>query len=271
MMRGQRFSVLIFAAVLVSCACSLESTKRDSSYEHNVTTRHVPFDTRAYWMRRAIEALAELDSPCPLFAFGTAIVNHTSNQGLGELVCIGANSVVNTGNPSLHGEVAGIKNCTKVLSNPRGKHKLSPNEVYAAWKDLTLYTTAEPCSMCASAIRWGLFKECVYGTSIPTMTRYGWTQIPLRTSEVFERSQSMGMHTELVEGILSNETDPLFAWQYQPEEPCPSSCSRNARGGRCTHQPKVPHRSDDQTIIGTFFRRMVSTINGAKKGFGEEL
>lgn len=63
----------------------------------------IPASTRVHWMRRANEALSEvLDDPCPFAAFGTAIVNHTA-PGLGELVCVGANSNSVTGNPSLHG------------------------------------------------------------------------------------------------------------------------------------------------------------------------
>lgn len=65
----------------------------------------VSFDIRAYWMRRAIAALAELESPCPFAAFGTVIVNHTdiSSGPHGKLVCIGVNQNAKTGNPTLHG------------------------------------------------------------------------------------------------------------------------------------------------------------------------
>lgn len=43
-------------------------------------------------------------SPCPFAAFGTVIVNHTNTDGLGDLLCIGANENSRTGNPTLHGE-----------------------------------------------------------------------------------------------------------------------------------------------------------------------
>lgn len=62
------------------------------------------FETRVHWMRRAISALPELTtSPCPFGAFGSAIVNHTAESAMGELVCIGVNSVKAEGNPILHG------------------------------------------------------------------------------------------------------------------------------------------------------------------------
>jgi hypothetical protein len=65
----------------------------------------VPFSTRAHWMRRANAALRDVTgSPCPFAAFGTVIVNHTDTDGLGDLVCIGANENSITGNPTLHGQ-----------------------------------------------------------------------------------------------------------------------------------------------------------------------
>lgn len=68
-----------------------------------LTINDIPFSTRAFWMRKANEALFNVHGdPCPFAAFGTVIVNHTAD-GLGEAVCIGANSGMQTGNPVLHG------------------------------------------------------------------------------------------------------------------------------------------------------------------------
>jgi hypothetical protein len=103
-------------------------------------------------MRRANEALAELTvSPCPLHAFGTAIVNHCDTDELCYLVCIGANQKMKTGNPSLHGnlpicssatcfspvtigewhitgEIAATTNCTEILTDPNGQFRLTPSK-----------------------------------------------------------------------------------------------------------------------------------------------
>lgn len=77
-----------------------------------LTINGVSFATRAHWMRLANEALSLIDgSTCPFAAFGSVIVNHTQHpDGLGELVCMGANSASRTGNPSLHGEMRPINN-----------------------------------------------------------------------------------------------------------------------------------------------------------------
>lgn len=75
----------------------------EQKYLHFTST--LPFETRAYWMRRAISALSELESPCPFAAFGTVIVNHTdtSVDEKGKLVCMGVNENLRSGNPTLHG------------------------------------------------------------------------------------------------------------------------------------------------------------------------
>jgi hypothetical protein len=77
---------------------------------HTHSTYKIPFEIRAYWMRRAISALAELESPCPFAAFGTVIVNHTdtSSDPKGRLVCIGVNQNSQLGNPTLHGKEDGF-------------------------------------------------------------------------------------------------------------------------------------------------------------------
>lgn len=71
--------------------------------DSRLTLNGIPYSTRAYWMRKANQALSDLVSPCPFGAFGTVIVNHTANTGLGDLVCIGVNSIASTGNPIMHG------------------------------------------------------------------------------------------------------------------------------------------------------------------------
>ncbi len=45
------------------------------------------------------------------------------------------------------GEIAAINNCTKLLTDPEGKYKLSGPEALKALGDLSLYTTAEACPM----------------------------------------------------------------------------------------------------------------------------
>ncbi|KAK1749804.1 cytidine deaminase-like protein [Echria macrotheca] len=188
-----------------------------------LTINGIPFSTRAHWMRQANQAL---NAPCPFAAFGSVIVNHTASTGLGTLVCTGANSNSVTGNPTLHGEMAAINNCSAILTDPNGPYKLTPSAALAAFADLTLYTNAESCPMCASAIRWAGFKEYVYGTSIDTLIQKGWGQIRIASVDIVAQSFDLGKPTRLMGEVLTEETDPYFLWQFDPEYPCPEGCGR---------------------------------------------
>ncbi|CZT17849.1 related to TAD2-subunit of tRNA-specific adenosine-34 deaminase [Ramularia collo-cygni] len=221
---------------LIGLAVSHLHTKEQSASQYPLSEPHltingIPFNTRVHWMRRANQALSDLVSPCPFGAFGTVVVNHTDTTGLGELVCIGANSISSTGNPTLHGEIAAINNCTSVLTSPDGPYKLTPSEAQAAFSSLSLYTNAESCPMCASAIRWAGFREYIYGTSIDRLIEKGWGQIRVGSMEIFKQSFDLGSAGRLIGEVLTNETDPYFSWQYDPEYPCPAGCGRVE--GRC--------------------------------------
>lgn len=121
-----------------------------SAHEHNHDSPEISSSTRKHWIRRANLALHELASPCPFGAFGTAIVNHTdlSTGPHGKLVCLGVNDVA-SGNPTIHGEVAAINNCSSLFraSKEDGGFGMSGQEAGLAWRDLSLYTNGEPCPM----------------------------------------------------------------------------------------------------------------------------
>ncbi|KAJ0385875.1 hypothetical protein COL922a_005464 [Colletotrichum nupharicola] len=188
----------------------------------------VDASTHAYWMRQANLALP---NPCPFAAFGAVVVNHTAG-GLGELVCTGANNNQGSGNPTLHGEMVAINNCSAIFTDPQGRYNMTPADALFAFGDLTLYTNAESCPMCASAIRWAGFKEYVYGTSIDALVDMGWGQITVSSKEIFNQSSSLSSETGFLGGVLTNETDGFFSWQFRPNATCPQGCSR-AASGRC--------------------------------------
>jgi hypothetical protein len=96
------FLITSIVFLFLPAALSARSTVVAKS---DLSINGIPFSTRAHWMRQANQALREVaSSPCPFAAFGTVIVNHTSSDGLGDLICIGANQNDQTGNPALHGK-----------------------------------------------------------------------------------------------------------------------------------------------------------------------
>ena len=70
----------------------------------------------------------------------------------GEVLVEGENSVVTTGDPTGHAET----NLVRLAAA-----KLSYEEIGAA----TLYTSCEPCAMCAGAMYWGGINRMVYAMS----------------------------------------------------------------------------------------------------------
>ncbi|KAK2060756.1 hypothetical protein LY76DRAFT_591175 [Colletotrichum caudatum] len=126
-----------------------------------------------------------------------------------------------------------IDNCSAIFVDPEGPFQMTPAEALAAFADLTLYTNAESCPMCASAIRWAGFKEYVYGTSIDALVDKGWGQINVNSSYIFAQSTGLPRQTGLVGPVLTNETDVFFSWQYVPDAPCPQGCSRDRDQGAC--------------------------------------
>ncbi|KIW95744.1 uncharacterized protein Z519_04329 [Cladophialophora bantiana CBS 173.52] len=245
-----QLSSIVWALLPLCLSCSAESHGCDlydpsnpcytgGRVDSDLSPDPLPFSTRAHWMRRAIGALADINegSPCPFAAFGAVVVNHTASETgtaeiqLGQEVCIGANSMVRDGNPTLHGEIAAINNCSRILTDPDGQYKLSGPEALSAMGDLSLYTTAEACPMCSSAIIYGGFREYIFSTSIPTLRSYDWPQIVIRSREVFSRSVGrLSAHrTRILGGVLANETEELFRWQFADGD-CPGGCEKEGSG-----------------------------------------
>jgi tRNA(Arg) A34 adenosine deaminase TadA len=137
------------------------------------------------YMRLAI-AMAQ---NVPLFPFGAVIVRRTT----GEVLAQGYNR--SSLNPTYHGEIDVINRCA-------ADH--SPLD----WTELDLYTTAEPCPMCQSAIEWAGIATVYFGTSIPFLQQHGLRQIDIRAEEVSRRTPFR--NTMIIGGILESECNALF-------------------------------------------------------------
>ncbi len=137
------------------------------------------------YMRRAIELALQV----PEFPFGAVIVRRSS----GEIIAEGFNQ--SAINPTLHGEMVAINQCAT-------RHHL------ADWRELDLYTTAEPCPMCQGAIEWAGIKTVYYGTSIPYLQKHNWWQINIRAVEVI--AQTSFRNSRIIGGILEAECNALF-------------------------------------------------------------
>ena len=100
-------------------------------------------------------------------------------------------------NPLLHGEMSVLN---KLFSGTYSS--VSRNR-------LALYTTAEPCPMCASAIYWANINKVVYGSSIPFLHNLFNRQITIRAKDIFDKTPSH-YKIELIGSVLESECDELF-------------------------------------------------------------
>lgn len=107
------------------------------------------------FMRHAI-ALAEQAAlvDCTGGPFGCVIVKD------GVVIAEGSNHVVSENDPTWHGEMDAIRKAAKTL----GTFSLA---------GCTLYTTGEPCPMCAGAIWWARIDRVVYASTIADALRHG--------------------------------------------------------------------------------------------------
>lgn len=100
------------------------------------------------FMRRAIELSAKtalVDNAGGVF--GTVIVQD------GETIAEGANRVVAEGDPTWHGEMESIRAACKKLDT----FKLT---------GCTMYTSAEPCPICAAAAYWAGIEQIYFGATV---------------------------------------------------------------------------------------------------------
>jgi tRNA(adenine34) deaminase len=133
-------------------------------------------------------ALAEARK-VPVLPFGAVLVDWETS----EIVAAGHNRSAT--DPTLHGEMDTISRCAAERSG-------------IDWSRLALYTTAEPCPMCAAAALWARLRAVVFGTSIPFLQSRGWWQIDIRAEEVFRRAAAH--RCVLLGGILEAECNALF-------------------------------------------------------------
>ncbi len=141
------------------------------------------------YMKLALDRLEFVPAGPPSGPFAAVIVNRHS----GDIVCQGINQYRE--NPLFHGEIVALNACAKVTPK-------------VAWRDLALYTTAEPCPMCMSAIVWTRIPEVVYGTSVEELIKLGINQFRLDSPTIAAAAPFYS--GRIVGGILRERADPMY-------------------------------------------------------------
>jgi len=143
--------------------------------------------THEHWMQLAInaarEGIAKGQSP-----FGAVVVRN------GVVVAAGHNEVWKRTDPTAHAEVVCIQNAARAV----------------AGIDLggcTMYTTTEPCPMCASAIHWSKLDAVYFGATIADAQDAGFSELTLPIGELYRQG---GSPVRAVGGVSSVACAKLF-------------------------------------------------------------
>lgn len=140
------------------------------------------------WMRRAIEraraGIASGQSP-----FGAVIVRE--GRAVGE----GHNEVWKRTDPTAHAEVVCIQDGARALRT-------------IDLSGCVMYTTTEPCPMCAAAIHWSKLDAVYFGASIADAQAAGFTELTVSIDDLYRRG---GSRVRAIPGVLGAECAALFA------------------------------------------------------------
>lgn len=164
-----------------------------------------------YYMSLAIAAarvgISKDNSP-----FGACIVSAN-----GKVLGCGHNTVLETGDPTAHGEMVAIKRAIQNIDPPIynkvvdmqdnivGTVQNKPGGMFL--EECTIYTTAEPCPMCFGAIHWARIKRIVFGMSIEEVKEYGFNELTIYNSTLKHLS---GCKIEINKSLMTDEIFRLF-------------------------------------------------------------
>ena len=122
--------------------------------------------------------------------YGTVIVKDD------KVIIRGYNTAQTDNDVAAHGEINALRAFTKKYG-----YSLDTLSGY------TLYTTCEPCPMCAAACVWAGVSQIVFGASVQQLIDLGSKQIDLSCSSVVEK----GFYkAEVVGGVLADKCLELF-------------------------------------------------------------
>jgi guanine deaminase len=135
------------------------------------------------FMKLALQEAKQGDAP-----YGAVIVKDN------EVTIAAHNTVQRDKDPSAHAEINAIRLLTAKLQS-------------TSLEGYTLYTTCEPCPMCATACVWAGISEIVFGASIGDLIAANQSQIDIDCEEVIKRGFRK---IKVTKGVLKDECLQLF-------------------------------------------------------------
>jgi tRNA(adenine34) deaminase len=122
--------------------------------------------------------------------FGSVIVRN------GEVIGRGHNTVNSSFDPTAHAETALI-------------HNTAIAQKSSSLEGCTLYTSCDPCPMCAGAMLFSGISTAVIGARSETLARLSGG--PARTYTAEALTKMMNMKLEVIRGVLQDEAEAVLA------------------------------------------------------------
>ena len=122
--------------------------------------------------------------------FGSVIVRN------GEVVGRAYNTVNSSGDPTNHAETAAVRDAS---ANLKGSD----------WKECTLYTSCDPCPMCAGATMFSGIERLVIAARSAKLAELRGQ--PPRTYSAENLAGQMHMKLEVIRGLLQSESEEVLA------------------------------------------------------------
>lgn len=147
-----------------------------------MSDKHI--NTDEFWMQRALEA-AERARQANEIPIGACLIDNEGN-----LLAVAGNRTRTDCDPTGHAEIIVLREAAQKIGNYR-------------LTETVLYTTIEPCAMCAGALVTARVKRLVFGAADE---RFGAVETLFRICD----SSSLNHRMEITSGILADECKKLM-------------------------------------------------------------
>ena len=141
-------------------------------------------ETDEIWMREAIGAALEAEK------LGEIPIGACLIDGNGEILAVAGNRTINDNDPTAHAEILVLRTAAALIGNYR-------------LNGTTIYTTIEPCAMCAGALVNARVNRLVYGARDE---RFGAVETLFRICD----SDFLNHKLEIVSGVLAVDCRKLM-------------------------------------------------------------
>ena len=149
--------------------------------------------TDEFWMRKAIEA-AEMARGFDEIPIGACLIDKE-----GEILAVAGNRTITKNDPTAHAEILVLREAGAKIGNYR-------------LTETVLYTTIEPCAMCAGALVNARIKRLVFGAHDE---RFGAVESVFRLCD----TSSLNHQIEITSGVLADECRRLMQDFFRQKRP----------------------------------------------------